>query len=71
VFVDGRADLYGNEIINQWHVVVSGNENAIQILDDWNVNLILIEPYWEITRTLESNGWQKVFEDEQAVIFVR
>ncbi|MBL8049861.1 MAG: hypothetical protein JNM46_01445 [Anaerolineales bacterium] len=71
VFIDGRADLYGNEIINQWHAVVSGNENAIQILDEWQVNLILIEPYWEITKTLELNGWQKVFEDEQAVIFVR
>lgn len=71
VFVDGRADLYGNEMINQWHQVVSGNENAIHILDEWQINLILIEPYWEITRILEANGWQKVFEDEQAVIFTR
>lgn len=71
VFIDGRADLYGNEIINQWHSVVSGNENAIQILDEWQVNLILIEPYWEITKILEVNGWQKVYEDEQAVIFTR
>ncbi|MBL8098675.1 MAG: hypothetical protein JNK81_05810 [Anaerolineales bacterium] len=70
-FVDGRADLYGNEIINQWHAVVSGNENAIHILDEWQVNLILIEPYWEITKVLEMNGWQKVYEDEQAVIFIR
>ncbi|MBX3035304.1 MAG: hypothetical protein KF758_00195 [Anaerolineales bacterium] len=71
VFVDGRADLYGNEIINQWHAVVSGNENAIHILDEWQVNFILIEPYWEITKALEMNGWQKVYADEQAVIFIR
>ena len=71
VFIDGRADLYGNEIISQWHAVVSENENAIQILDEWNINLILIEPYWEITKILETNSWQKVFEDEQSVIFIR
>lgn len=71
VFVDGRADLYGNEIINQWHAVVSGNENAIHILNEWQINLILIEPYWEIIRILESNDWQKVYEDEQAIIFIR
>lgn len=70
-FIDGRADLYGNEIISQWQNVVSGNENAIQILDEWHVNVILIEPYWEVTKILESNGWEKVFEDEQAVIFIR
>jgi hypothetical protein len=71
VFIDGRADLYGNKIINQWHAVVSANENAIRILDEWQINLILIEPYWEITKVLEMNGWQKVYKDEQAVIFIR
>lgn len=71
VFIDGRADLYGNKVINQWHAVVSGNQNAIQVLDEWHINLILIEPYWEITKVLETNGWKKVYEDELAVVFIR
>ncbi|NJN80629.1 MAG: hypothetical protein HC797_09275 [Anaerolineales bacterium] len=62
VFIDGRADLYGNEMISQWQTVVNQQENAFEILDYWDANIILIEPFWEITKILESNGWQKVLK---------
>jgi hypothetical protein len=71
VFIDGRADLYGTQIISEWQAVVNGNENTIQILDKWQINIILIEPYWKVTKILETNGWQKVFEDAQSIIFIR
>ena len=71
VFIDGRADMYDAEIIGQWQEVVSNGENAFTILDAWEINLILLEPHWEIVKSLQANGWQVVFEDKQAIIFVR
>jgi hypothetical protein len=72
VFIDGRADLYGNQIISQWQDVVNADENAFEILDKWDVKIIFIEPYWDIVKLLEENpNWQKTYQDEQAVIFIR
>ena len=71
VFIDGRADMYDAELIQQWQNVVNAEENAISILDEWQVNFILVEPHWTIVKTLQEQGWQTAFEDAQAIILVR
>jgi hypothetical protein len=71
VFIDGRADLYGDDLINQWHDVVNAEENAASILDAWDVNVILLEPHWPIVDILEERGWDTTYQDEQAVILIR
>jgi hypothetical protein len=71
VFIDGRADLYGNDLIRQWHDVVNAGDNALSILDSWQVNVVLVEPYWDIVDVLKDQGWSVVFEDEKAVLFLR
>ncbi|MBU2610160.1 MAG: hypothetical protein KJ606_04340 [Chloroflexi bacterium] len=71
VFIDGRADLYGDEIIGQWLDVVNATENGWEILERWGVRLILLEPSRPIVRELPSHGWKQVYQDETAVIFVR
>jgi hypothetical protein len=71
VFIDGRADLYGSDLIQQWQDVVNAEDNALSILDRWQVNVILVEPYWNIVDVLKGQGWSIVFEDEKAVIFLK
>lgn len=71
VFIDGRADLYGNELIQQWHDVVNANDNALSLLDSWQVSILLLEPHWPILQVLEAHGWSLAFQDKQAVILTR
>jgi hypothetical protein len=71
VFIDGRADLFAQEIIGQWFTVVGGGEAAQEILNDWDVNLILLEPDWVIVRELPALGWELYFQDEKSVVFGR
>ena len=71
VFIDGRADLYGNELINDWWNVVDGTPQGFALLDQWKVQTILLEPTWPIIKLLPSSGWQEVYRDNLAVIFVR
>ncbi len=71
VFIDGRADLYDNELIGQWKQVTSGDETAQQILDKWEVNLILLEPGYLLLRELPQEGWTLLYEDEKSVIYGR
>ena len=69
VFIDGRADLYGEELIGQWKQVTAGGEAAQQILDEWNVHLILLEPSWRVIDELSQHGWELLYEDEMSVVY--
>ncbi|MGA7607243.1 MAG: hypothetical protein WCA79_15100, partial [Anaerolineales bacterium] len=71
VFIDGRADLFGNELINDWWNVVDGTPQGFAILDQWKVQTILLEPSWPIIKLLPSAGWREVYQDQMAVIFIR
>lgn len=71
VFVDGRTDLFGDEIIGQWIEVVQGGPEWQAILQRWEVNWILLPPDRSVVRLLTENGWREVYRDTVSVIFVR
>jgi hypothetical protein len=71
VFIDGRADLYGSEIIQQWWEIVNGTERGFALLDRWDINLVVLEPEWQIIDELPSRGWRLLFSDEKSVVYGR
>jgi len=71
VFVDGRTDLYGDEVVTQWVTVVRGDENWQDILDQWEVNVALIEPHRPLVDKLKNAGWSLEYEDQKAVVLIR
>jgi hypothetical protein len=71
VFIDGRADLYGEQIINDWWSVVNGTEQGLRLLDSLQVNFVLLEPGWPILDKLGQRGWHTLYEDETAVVMER
>ena len=71
VFVDGRTDLYGDEIIDQWVQVVSAERGWQDVLDQWDIRLILLEPYRPVVAQLEGGGWQLFYEDDIAIVYGR
>ena len=71
VFLDGRTDLYNDEVINQWLQVVRAEEGWQAVLDRWQVRLILLEPGMPVVKQLPGQGWILLYEDELAVVFGR
>jgi hypothetical protein len=71
VFVDGRTDLFGDEIINQWIQVIQGSQGWQAVLDKWNVRLILVQTDRPIVRLLGQNGWKQLYKDDQSIVFSR
>jgi hypothetical protein len=71
VFIDGRTDLFNDEIIGQWVKVVNADDGWQQILDNWDIHLILLEPYWTIVKILPNNGWKVLYQDNSAILFGR
>lgn len=71
VFIDGRTDLYKDEMINQWFDVVNASGNWQKILDTWKVNLLLLEPQRPVVQLLAINGWKLLYADQKAVVYGR
>jgi hypothetical protein len=71
VFIDGRTDLYNDEVINQWLQVVRAEDGWQNVLEKWNVHLILLEPTMKVVELLPGNGWRMVYSDREAVIYTK
>ncbi|MDZ4158693.1 MAG: hypothetical protein U1B80_02790, partial [Anaerolineaceae bacterium] len=44
VFVDGRTDLYGDEIIGQWITAVQAEKGWQDVLEGWDIRYALLKP---------------------------
>jgi hypothetical protein len=72
VFVDGRTDLYDDAVIGEWVQVMRAADGWQDVLDEYGVNLILVEAGSTLDRVLERElGWLNRYRDDQAVIYVR
>lgn len=71
VFIDGRTDLYNDEIINEWLKVVQFKPGWEDVLKKWNIQLILMEKDWLGTPLLQLHGWCVIDQDELAILLQR
>lgn len=71
VFVDGRTDLYNDEVISEWMQVYQGRPGWEDVIKRWQIKWILIEKNAPLTRILDQAGWQLLYSDELAVIYTR
>jgi hypothetical protein len=71
VFIDGRADLYGEKTIRDWWSVVNATDHGLAVLDSWQVNFVILEPGWPILEKLTQLGWHVLYEDNTAIVMGR
>lgn len=69
VYIDGRADLYGDEHINEWISIIQAEDGWQEKLAKRNINIILTEPFRPFTSKLESEGWKLIYEDGKSMLF--
>jgi hypothetical protein len=70
VFVDGRADLFGDEIILPFYRVLTGSEEWVDVFEKWGINFVIVEPKADLVQNLKYSGWQIVYEDDLAIIAI-
>jgi hypothetical protein len=72
VFVDGRTDLFDDDLLETYLLTFRGEPGWQGVLDDHRVNLVLVPFEAGIVRELErSYGWQEAYRDRVAVVYVR
>lgn len=72
VFIDGRADVYGDAMLEEYLSTENGEKNWRATLDAHDVRTVMIRPDVPLTSLLRDDAaWNKIYEDRQAVIFSR
>jgi hypothetical protein len=72
VYIDGRADVYGDALIEEYYTIHDGTRDWRKPLDSNGIRTVLVKPDTPIATLLrEDKLWQNVFEDNRSVIFVR
>jgi hypothetical protein len=72
VFVDGRADLYGDDLLRQFKTAVQLRSGWRDVLDSWKVEAVLVPPSSALSQALLLDPkWHVAFVDSKAIILVR
>jgi hypothetical protein len=71
VFVDGRADLYGQFILDQYANTYGFKNNWKEGLRDWNIEMVFVPTDSALASGLRSApGWRVAYEDSQATVLI-
>lgn len=68
VFVDGRTDLYNDEILDQWFRVAQLQDGWEEVIERWQINVILMEKDWIVAKVLQQRGWCQKYLDDVAIV---
>jgi hypothetical protein len=71
-YIDGRADVHGDAFMEEYFRTYRGQRRWHEAIERWKIQSALVEPEAPIASLLRLDPeWEKVYEDEQAVVFVR
>ena len=71
VFIDGRADVYGEKFFEDYTRIASLKEDVDELLTKYRIDWVIF-PSSPLTRYLKTGGgWEEVYSDDQATILVR
>ncbi|NMB53193.1 MAG: hypothetical protein GYA15_00700 [Leptolinea sp.] len=68
IFIDGRTDLFGDEILSQWLTITQASDGWQTLVNKWKIDRVITEPDRPLVSRLLSSGWVEVYRDRQAVI---
>ncbi|UCF61920.1 MAG: hypothetical protein JSV37_04335 [Anaerolineaceae bacterium] len=70
-FVDGRTDLFGDEILEGYLNAWRAGPGWEGYLDRWGIGVVLLEPGAPLAIVLGHAGWELRYESEMAVVLTR
>jgi hypothetical protein len=72
VFIDGRADMYGEKIFGDYRKIVGIEKEIDELLENYEIGWILFPPDTPLFRYLMATGrWREIYRDDQAAILLR
>jgi hypothetical protein len=68
IFIDGRTDLYGDEIISDWMIMVNGSPEWKIFMNKYNIEWTFLEPETALLNELKNSGWEELYRDSLVII---
>lgn len=68
IFIDGRTDLYGENLIQDWIEMVNGGNTWREKFEFYDINCVFLEEERPIINLLKDYGWQVIYSDELSII---
>jgi len=69
VFIDGRADLYGERFLEEFVHTYQLKDDWQEALRQWNVITVIVPADSALAPGLQRRNWTVAYEDAQAVVF--
>ena len=72
-YIDGRADMYGDEFLKQYLYVASGAPGPVETaFKRYNIAWTILQPGAALVARLDATpGWRRLYADKYAVVHVR
>jgi hypothetical protein len=72
VFIDGRADVYGESVFNDFATIYQLKPSWRDTLDRWHVQTVIVPANSPLATALrQGRRWTITYQDFQAIIFIR
>ena len=72
VFLDGRADVYGDAFMTDFGTCYYLQDNWRKSLETWGIRTVVLPPDAPLITALRSGpGWEQIYADSEAVILTR
>jgi len=72
VFIDGRADMYGEKIFKDFQKISRVDKEINNLLDSYKIRMVLFPGDTPLVRYLRATDqWQEVYRDDEASVLLR
>jgi hypothetical protein len=72
VYIDGRADVYGDDFMSQFAATYYVSDNWTKQLQELSIRTVVLPPDAPLVTALRSKSeWKQVYEDVQATVLTR
>jgi hypothetical protein len=73
VFIDGRADMYGDAYVKNYLKIGKGDQAALdKAIKQYGIEWMFLNPETQLARNMAKRpGWRTLFRDKIAVVYVR
>jgi hypothetical protein len=75
VFIDGRLDVYGPELLNEYHYIRQDEPGALDRLENYGTDAVAVpigQQRWRIREAVDASAnWQLCYFDDKSVVFLR
>ena len=71
IFIDGRTDLYGETIIQDWIQMINAEDGWESKFIDYDINCVFLEKNYRVIDELTNKSWRILYADKSAIILVK